>query len=323
MLSLTVNITCNSTIDLKSKLAAEILVYLDTMVRIYSELLHLVYFLLVIFIKNQQTKNLLYVHHLNFISFAFNTHYFAYFNFTRPNIDKKLIEYRIVCTMSEILWSSLKNLRTNSIALIAFYRLISVFRIGVFMRLNQGKIPILLPLLIIYLWTALNVALPKFVFKTTYGPMYCFDGYSKVFLNSLGYFLYQSFLGILLPTMFAIGSYFLISKKFNSIKYLRSNFVRSRSASLGGSNQRLTKQFLLLDMFELLSCGMLVGLDTRHLIKGFDEYYSIQRLLLRMMNILFQSFIPLITIISNPFIVKKLREKYCSMIQFISNKLKF
>jgi hypothetical protein len=73
-------------------------------------------------------------------------------------------------------------------------------------------------------------------------------------------------------------------------------------------NRNLTKQFLIMDVCEIVSCCIMIAQGMRTLFKSMDEYYNIVRFLLRAINLLVQSFIPLIAIIYNPIIVLKLKE---------------
>lgn len=53
----------------------------------------------------------------------------------------------------------------------------------------------------------------KFVFETRFGQVYCLDGYSENYLNSILYYVYSSFIGIGLPTISVVVIYFSISRK--------------------------------------------------------------------------------------------------------------
>jgi hypothetical protein len=73
-------------------------------------------------------------------------------------------------------------------------------------------------------------------------------------------------------------------------------------------NRNLTKQFLIMDVCEIVSCSIMIVKGMRYMFLTMGEYYNVLRALLRAANLLVQSFIPLIAIIYNPIIMLKLTE---------------
>ena len=125
------------------RLAVDVIFQLDTVIRFSSAFIHIFYFWLVFKIAELRKLSLLYVHHANVISFMFNLHYLVYYHYVHPDLgDERLNE--IMCVVSEVFWAMLKLLRTYSIALIAVYRLIAVFKIGLYKKLNQSWLFVLM-----------------------------------------------------------------------------------------------------------------------------------------------------------------------------------
>jgi hypothetical protein len=199
-------------ISQENALAISIIFQFDAVIRISSFLIHSFYFFLVFKFKIMRTKACFYTHHANFIGFLFNLHYIFYWSDIHPDLRNELFN-NLICSMSEEFWAILKTLRTYSIALIAFYRLIAVFKVKLYNRINKSKISIMVPVFFMYMWVALITVSNKLIFNTTYGYLYCFDGYSSIFLNSFGYFLVQTFAGIILPTMFGVVAYLIVIKR--------------------------------------------------------------------------------------------------------------
>jgi hypothetical protein len=67
-------------------------------------------------------------------------------------------------------------------------------------------------------------------------------------------------------------------------------------------NNRLAKQFLLMNICEIGSCLMLIGLGTRYLFKNLNEYYNVIRISLKISNLFFQLLIPIVSMKYCPFI---------------------
>ncbi len=58
----------------------------------------------------------------------------------------------------------------------------------------------------------------------------------------------------------------------------------------------IKKRFVMINICEIVSCLMLIGLGTRYLIPNFNQYYSIPRIVFRIVNLTAQLMIPLISI---------------------------
>jgi hypothetical protein len=208
--------------DSTTRLIVDILFQIDTFICIYSASIHIFYFLLVFKIKELRNRNLFYVHNANLVSFLFNAHYLLYYNHLRPSFSDESVN-AFLCAASELLWAFSKNLRTYSVALIALHRLFAAFRPKLYSFLNSSLLNILTPLLLTYLWAIFLVLISKFSFNTSFGNLYCYDGYSANFTDSVKYFVFNAAIGIALPTVFAIVAYVFISKRLKSMRLLNVN----------------------------------------------------------------------------------------------------
>jgi hypothetical protein len=196
------------------KLTVDIIFQLDSFIRIASFIIHSIYFYLIYKLKIMRTKPSLYTHHANLIGFLFNLHYIIYWSKIHPKTSNPAIDH-ILCSISEQIWSILKTLRTYSIALIALYRLIAVFKIKLYNKINKSYCTLMIPLFLMYCCVLIISLANKFIFETTYGYLYCFDGYSKIFFNSFMYFIVQTVFGIIFPTFFGVVVYFKIQTELD------------------------------------------------------------------------------------------------------------
>ena len=203
-------------IDQKTILICDILNYVDIIVRIISFIAHLFYFFMIIKIEKLREISMLFAHHANFIGFLFNLHYCLYLDSIMPSFDNEKLN-NILCLISEQAWAFLKISRSYAIVLIAIYRLIATFKLNLHKRINNIKI-LLSTIFSMYAIIIIFIAVNRFGFGTTYGNVYCFDGYSPVLLISALYFFNQSVFGLALPTVIVLVSYYLIKKKLQNIK---------------------------------------------------------------------------------------------------------
>ena len=95
-------------------LLIKILTNFDYTIRITSLLTYSFYFLCVICIKELRVISLIYVHHINFYGLIFSILYCIYIIGKKVDFKNESIN-SIFCSISEILWASLKYLRSFSI----------------------------------------------------------------------------------------------------------------------------------------------------------------------------------------------------------------
>ena len=305
--------------DSTTILIVDILFQLDTVIRFSSAFIHIFYFWLVYKIVELRKLSLLYVHHANFVSFMFNLHYLVYYHYIHPDFGDATLN-GIMCTISEVFWAMLKLLRCYSIALIATYRLVAVFKIGLYKKLNQSWIFMLIPLGVVYFICGLIFLVTKYSFGTTYGYLFCFDGSSSYLSNSTGYFIANALAGFIAPVLFTIMSYLFIRWKLFklSIKIFSENhIINSNKNNLDVSiisnfimekQTRLAKQFFFMNGCELISSLMIIGLGMRYIITNLNEYNNIARFLMRSTNLFFQLLLPVTTMIYNVDICNQIKE---------------
>lgn len=209
------------------RLAVDIIFQFDSVVRIASLIIHLFYFYLIYRIKEWRNVGLWYVHHSNMIGFVFNLHYIVYWDYILPTFLDPT-GYVIWCTISEQVWALTKNARTYSIALIAWYRWVAVFRINDFKKLNKSKLNIMIPIFIMYIWVIAILLGTKYGFGTKYGALFCFDGFSPIIMNSIMNFVVNCVVGLLFPTLAAVVIYYFISRRLNQLK---KNMTSSHNSS--------------------------------------------------------------------------------------------
>lgn len=291
-------------------LIVNIIFYIDTVIRFFSALTHIVYFGSIVVISELRSRALLLVHHANLIGFLFNLHYLYYFNYVHPSFADSALNESL-CVLSEVSWALLKTLRTYSIALIAVYRLIAVFKVNLFKKINKSLWFQFGSILIIYLICAILFVSAKYGFRTTYGYLYCFDGYSSIDEDSFSYFLIQATLGIMLPVVFTLIAYLIVTirikKSKRGIRY-ESSETRKETLREAKRQNQLAKQMYLICLCELGSSVMVIALGLRYSIPNLNEYYNIGRFLLRTFNLLFQAFVPVVSMCYNPNVRRKLRE---------------
>lgn len=341
-------------INLALHLAIDIIFQFDAALRFSSAFVHLFYFYLVFKVDSMRKRTHIYLHHSILIGFLFNLHYLFFYNFTKPNFGDAVLN-AVICNISEELWTMLKNLRTYSIALIALYRFIGVFKTHLYKEINKSIFRVLLLLFLLYVWLIIVLVATKYGFGTTYGSLYCFDGYSPNVQNSLNYFIVQSVVGFLLPTLYSLLAYVLIKRKLNdsaaktkidgqinpskynielaTIDHLTECITNNPSAnhtnaSFNSKNmsaittirniskdKQSANQLIIMNILEMLSCLMVIGLGMRYLFPSLNDYYNVTRFLLRFFNLLFQAIIPVTVIVYNPMLWKA--AKKCVMSLFI------
>jgi hypothetical protein len=198
-------------------ITVDILNQADIIIRTSSFIVHMFYFFLVFKIKTLRRLSLVYMQHSNLIGLIFNLHYLIYFDKVYPKFEN-LFYVDLICKLSENLWSLIKILRAYSIALIALYRLIAVFKIDLYRKINKSIVLLITPILLIYFFIIIFIITTKFYYNTTYGTLYCFDGNSEIFMNKLMYFIWHSSIGLVFPTLFGIIAYFFIHRKIESLR---------------------------------------------------------------------------------------------------------
>ncbi len=161
--------------------------YIDYVVRVLSLLIHLAYFVFIIFIKDFQKRQLLYLHHVNFIGMIYTLHYCCYIFGQSPQFGSPEINDAI-CFLSSIVWMVTKFLRMYSLLLLAIYRYVAVYNIK-YHRIFTGKLShMILAILFVWIFSIVASFILKYSFNTTYAVFYCFEGDSQN-LNIVAWFM--------------------------------------------------------------------------------------------------------------------------------------
>lgn len=177
---------------LDSNLFITILTYVDYVNRIVSMLIFLTYLVLVLKLKYLRHKSLLYVHHSNLTGFIFCVMYIFYFGKTSPSTSDPYLNM-IFCVMSEVIWAMLKYLRTYSVLLIALYRLMAVFYVKWFKFINSSYVFLMIPILVVWVFSGVVFLATKYGFSTTYGNLFCIDGLGPTVYHTINYLVVTVF----------------------------------------------------------------------------------------------------------------------------------
>lgn len=354
MNNLSNNTNKSTALVLQESLFISILSYVDFVNRISSILIFAGYFTLVFFNKKLQNKNLFYVHHSNFVGFLFCLMYIFYFssnqpNFTDPNLND------LYCKLTEIAWSMLKYLRPFSLLIVALYRFLGVFYNNFFKKINKSKFYIFLPVFVVWMFTIVVFLSTKFGLQTTYGSLYCIDGYSNIFENRLTYLILTSFISIFLPFSSILIIYIAIRIKINTfpsnskIRRLahstasiqpvgfetkissisamddfssnklearpNSSSHASKKKSEMSKNKKFNEQLIAMGVCYLMCFLVSFVLNFRYIIPNFNVYFYYYRQLLRILNILFQSMVPIISLYNDPHLNISINNFICRVLK--------
>ncbi len=91
----------------------------DYTCRVAGVVVHCLYFISICFFNAFRTRQFLFLHHVNFISFIYFIHYCAYIKGYTSSLSNNPEINDIFCNVSEILWIILKFLRLYSLSLLA------------------------------------------------------------------------------------------------------------------------------------------------------------------------------------------------------------
>ncbi|RNA17264.1 hypothetical protein BpHYR1_010238 [Brachionus plicatilis] len=293
--------------------------YIDIAVRFVSVCVHLVYAAIVLNVKKLRNSSYMLMHHVNLVSFIYVLQYMAFIS-QRTLLFGNLITLEIVlCTISELSWSVFRFLRTYSILLLAIYRYISVNNIQLLRKLNRKK-NLLLIICCTWLAALLLTLVLKFSLSTTYSVFFCSPGYSDSIVLILINFVMVNFLSNVLPTTFILVLYVSISRKINKSKAklrkrVADNKVSQSASSSSGSNElcktkaielKFAKQFFFINLISVLASLCSIFVDFLMVFAShrnfcyFDVLFMEFRPVIRVLFLICQSFIPVLSIFYNP-----------------------
>lgn len=265
----------------------------------YCVSLHLVYFVLVVFIKELRTRPLFFINH----SVATNTIAplailtFQYFD---PATVDNQTTVSIVCSIFEIYWSFSYYIRTYSILLIAVHRYMAVFKLEMFKKINSSNVYLIG--LVVFVWV-ISFAFSfifKYMFSTTYSLTFCFNGFSTVFLHALLYDIFFVLFAIILPAIAIVVIYILISVR------LQKSGKRVHREQPSDSNHRVREmrfanQFIVMCTLVILSSFGFILTGLKSVIPDYFSIFYYWRPVFRIYIVFFSSLIPLLVLFFNPF----------------------
>lgn len=302
-----------SPINIPVQLLINFLEYADLLLRLIGLLIHLIYFYLVLRIKELRFRSLIYIHQINFFGLIFMLHYMCYITTNTPNLGNKLLN-AVLCEVSEFVWASTKFLRSYSILLLAIFRMFAVVKIKWFTMWAKSNKIIALSIFVEYALSLTIVFISKFWFGTTYGKFYCQDGFSNTFGKGLNYFTLTSSIGILVPNLLVIIIYVITKRKLNQNK-TRLNFINDNDLSVNNfsmknvlnlrlkmKNQQesLIKQLMYINFFLVLSSLSFIIVNFANLFDEFSSTWYHYRLTTRIASLAFQSVVPIISLYGHP-----------------------
>ncbi len=168
---------------------------------------------------------MLYLHHVNMVSFLYTIHYCAYiFSLSPTFADPKLND--ILCYISSIIWLITQFMRMNSILLLGLYRYTAVYFIKFHRDLNRSVPKMIMGIIVTWVYSIMMSFVLKYSFNTTYSIFYCFEGDSPD-LNIVAWFMVvNTIISIGIPSVLIVILYVLIIKK---IKNLNKNLIKKKN----------------------------------------------------------------------------------------------
>ena len=327
----TIAVTTVST-AISNVLFVNILTYIDYVNRCVSFLFFLIYFIILIAFKEMRTLNLLYVHHANIVGFFFVLMYMIYFNVTAPTTTDPTL-FQIECTITEVIWGVLKYLRAFSVLLIALYRFSAVFCIEFFKFVNKSYVHISVPIILVWILAIVLFASTKFALNTTYGSLFCIDGFSLSTYDTVAYLIISAVFDLVVPYSAVTIIYILIKYKLNKITIKtrvdskngrvlsiveptlsqlvnsvvildnmsnQVNVEKRKKKKEMKKNKRFSSQLIAMNICYIGCFTMSFILSFRYVIDDFNNKFYYFRQVLRIFNVLFQALVPIVSLYFNP-----------------------
>ena len=222
----------NSSSDFDYQLSNVYMDNLDTALRIIGLLIHVIYLVIVLLVKELQKRSLIYIHQVNVYGFIFMFQYVCYISSNVPKFADPWTNDAL-CTLSEITWATTKYFRSYSILMLAVYRLVAVVKIEWFKKWIKSIKIIVASFLIEFAICVSFILLSKYSFMTTYGPVMCYDGYSTNLSLGIKYFATTTVLGVIVPNVLVIFIYVYTVKVLKKLeKKLRKDRKKHQVRSL-------------------------------------------------------------------------------------------
>ncbi|RNA29407.1 hypothetical protein BpHYR1_013244 [Brachionus plicatilis] len=292
--------------------------YIDWSFRIISLLVHIFYAIIVLSKKQLQTRTYVFMHHVNFVSFAYILHFVAFFDTRTASYGQNFTLEVAFCTLSEIFWSLLAYMRTYSILLLALYRYWAVYWIKMYRLINTNTVYIYAAILAAWLGSLLLTLVFKYAFSTTHSVYFCTPGYSD---NLLVIVISQCLTNVIcniVPVTLVAVLYARILKKLRESKKNLNRFTRQQSGFSKRKEFELAKQFIFVNTFTILSSVVSIMINLVMVLASYqaktftsteiDAMFIEVRPALRALFIFFQTCLPILSIAYNPEI--KLSKKF-------------
>lgn len=252
------NFTLNSTVELSmpNKLA----IYLDYTTRIYACTVHIIYFLFLILKSKSElrTRACLFLNNMNIATFLISLLYVAYIPARTPSFADATFN-ALVCTASELAWSCLKYARVLSLLLLATYRYIACLNVALYKQLNSKLIYLVQLVFLCWLISTIVPVTFKVALNTTHSTYYCTDGYAPDrILHSIFYYVTNTLLGSVLPTLIIIAMYVRIYRK------LKKQAIKTGTSS--NKLARFARQFIVINVLTALSTVFATFVDFVNVI---------------------------------------------------------
>ncbi|CAF1001316.1 unnamed protein product [Brachionus calyciflorus] len=302
--------------------------YFDLTIRMISLIIHIIYFIILLKVKNLQTRTYIYMHHVNFISLFYILHYVVYFNNRTVILDHSSRIIHILCETSEIVWGVQKLLRTYSILLLAFYRYLAVYNQNLYRKLNKTPIFIFTSIAITWIFSLAFTYVFKIVFSSTHSKYFCSPGYSNIILNIIIYFVLVNLICNILPIVLILLIYIRITDKLQLNKKKLGVKIEPYSSDpqqkLKQKEIKFAKQIILMNIFTVMSSALSIVVNFQIVLASHEKFDFLDNLfadlrpVFRGLFLIFQTSIPVLSILYNPDV-----NVYCQFSKFILLLKKF
>jgi len=299
-------------------------VYIDYIIRVVALLFHIAYAMVLICSRKFQKRTYIYLHNVNLIGLLYCLLYCFYIGKRAPTFESLEVR-RTFCYITEMCWANLRFLRSYSLLLLSVYRMIATFNLNLY-RILISKLHLIFSTIAgLFLLSMLYTFTLKYLLKTTHSKIFCMDGYSDDVVILGVYFALTGLIVEFFPTTFIMFSYIKIIRK---LKQNKSKLNNNISANLNSKSSiklnsriceiRFAQQFALMNLCILISAVLSILVSVELVLASkfpaLDMKLHDLRVVLRIFFLLFESSIPVISLIFNPCIYKKLTvfRKLCS-----------
>lgn len=242
--------------------------YIDFAVRAYSLLVHVIYFTYVLVKKDSELRQRTYfiLHNVNVTTLSISLVYTAFIPYSAPSFESKLAN-QILCRLTEMFWLWTKYARVYALVLLAFYRYTACIKIRWYQFINRSLVNMFG--IIFFTWV-ISLGIPvitKFALSTTYSLYFCTDGFSVGRINnSIAYYVFNTTVGSILPTIFICFIYLKVYEKLKS-QAIKTGAHNTNSAKLGN----FSKQFIVLNVITSISTIFSTFIDYVNVIAVSDK----------------------------------------------------